>query len=146
MGSEKELKLAYGLAIGLLIAGILCYAASSAEVPKEGPIRMMFQCSTGKVLFDHKTHAAEGGYGIACSDCHHHPADNEDNRACKECHVLPADGSLPALCLDCHGADEVETDAVMQKTDAMHQQCIGCHKEKDAGPKECAECHVSFSM
>jgi hypothetical protein len=107
---------------------------------------MMFQCSTGKVLFSHKTHAAEGGYGIACSDCHHHPKDNEDNKTCKACHVLPADGSLPAVCLDCHAADEVKADSVMEKTDAIHKQCIGCHKEKDAGPKECGECHVSFSM
>ncbi|QTA91184.1 cytochrome c3 family protein [Desulfonema magnum] len=145
MTSKKELQLAYGLAIVLLLVGILSYTVSSADVPEE-PVRMMFQCSTGKVLFDHKTHTAESGYGLACNACHHHPEDSEDSPACRECHVLPADGSAPQICLDCHEADEIEMDSMMKKTDALHQQCIGCHKEQEAGPVECESCHVKYSF
>ena len=60
MTSKKELKLAYALAIILLIVGVLSYAAFSEKVPEE-PIRLMFKCVAGKVLFDHKIHAA-GSY------------------------------------------------------------------------------------
>jgi hypothetical protein len=145
MESKKELQLAYGLAIILLLVGILSYTVSSAKAPEE-PVRMMFQCSTGKVLFDHKTHTAESGYGFSCTDCHHHPEDTDETRSCKECHVLLEDGSAPQACLDCHDADELEPETMMKNTDAIHQQCIGCHKDKESGPEECASCHVSYSF
>lgn len=147
MNPKKELQLVYGLAVILLIVGVLSYTAFSAKVPDE-PVRQMFQCSTGKVLFDHKTHTAESGYGIACTDCHHHPADSEDRTSCRVCHVLPKDGSAPAVCLNCHDADsdEVKVENIMKQTDAMHQQCIGCHKEKGAGPEECSSCHVNYNF
>ena len=63
MFSKIELKLAYGLAICLLFAGALCYAAFPAKTPDE-PVRLMFDVTAGKVLFDHKIHHADTGYGI----------------------------------------------------------------------------------
>jgi len=50
MDSKKELRIAYGLAVILLIVGVISYAAFSAKVPEE-PIRLMFQTAAGKVLF-----------------------------------------------------------------------------------------------
>ncbi len=145
MVSKKELLLPYCLAVILLVVGVVCYAGFPAEKPEE-PVRLMFKCVAGKVLFDHKTHTADSGYGISCSDCHHHPEDNEDNLACSECHVLPKDGTAPKVCADCHEPDDFEVEAIVKKSDAMHGQCIGCHKESDAGPQECAACHVSHSL
>lgn len=140
MTSKKELQLAYGMAIILLVIGGLCYAAFPLKAPEE-PLRIAFQCTAGKVMYDHKTHTAESGYGIACSDCHHHPQGDQDTRACGQCHQIPADGAVPAACNDCHAPDEIAGSEMMKASDAFHSQCIGCHKKMDAGPQECASCH-----
>ena len=121
MFSKIELKLAYGLAICLLFMGALCYAAFPAKNPDE-PVRLMFDVTAGKVLFNHKIHHADTGYGISCGDCHHTLGEDEyaDAQSCSECHD-PDEGA-----------------------DAFHRQCTGCHEEYGAGPleKECSACHV----
>jgi len=143
MTPKQELKIAYWLAIIFLVVGVLSYSAFSAKAPDE-PVRLMFKCVAGKVLFDHKTHSAESGYGIACTDCHHHPENDDSNRACSACHVVPEDGSAPQSCMECHEAGDFEVSEIMKKSDAFHKQCAGCHEEKGAGPKkdECGSCHV----
>lgn len=144
MDSNKELRIAYGLAVILLIVGVLSYAAFSEKVPEE-PIRQMFQTSAGKVLFQHKLHTDTSGYGVSCYDCHHHPEDDEEAlRACGDCHGPGNEYTEEILnsCTDCHDADELEDLEMTKKSDAMHSQCIDCHKDFDAGPLECAECHV----
>ena len=90
--SGKELQLAYRLAITLFIVGVASYAytAFSAKPPDE-PIRVMYKTTAGKVLFDHKTHSADTGYGISCYDCHHHPP--EDESALTGLQQLPPHGS-----------------------------------------------------
>jgi Zn finger protein HypA/HybF involved in hydrogenase expression len=90
MTSKKELRLAYALAIILFVVGVLSYAiaAFSAKTP-ESPMRLMFKGVAGKVLFDHKTHTGDAGYGISCGQCHHHPEEDEAAlRACGDCHSL----------------------------------------------------------
>ena len=143
MFSKNELKLAYGIAIYLLLVGVLCYAALPPEVP-DPPVRLMFDVTAGKVLFDHNTHAAETGYGVACYDCHHHPADDETAlRACGDCHLpSSAEEKISSTCLDCHEPDEIEDTQMMNKADAFHAQCIDCHLQFEAGPVECSGCHV----
>ncbi len=123
MTSKKELQLAYSLAIVLLIVGVFCYAALSSTKP-EPPNRIMFQCMAGKVLFDHKAHTSESGYGISCMDCHHNLEEGETKpETCGECHLPGSDEDGP------------------KRGDAFHQQCKGCH-ENDGGPVECNACHV----
>ncbi len=125
MTSNKELQIAYGLAIILLFVGVLSYAAFSAK-PPEQPVRLMFKCIAGKVFFDHKTHTVESGYGISCSDCHHNLEEGEtDPQACGECHE-----------------PESQDEDVPGRADAFHAQCIDCHKDAEAGPEKCASCHV----
>ena len=128
MFSKFELKLAYGLAVCLLLVGALCYAAFPERKP-EPPIRLMFDVTAGKVLFDHKTHSSESGYGISCGECHHTLSEDEYDEA----------GS----CSECHEPDEGDEE-VPKLSDAFHQQCTGCHEEYGAGPleKECSACHV----
>ena len=125
MISNKELQIAYGLAIILLVVGVLSYSAFSARVPDQ-PVRLMFKCVAGKILFDHKTHTVESGYGISCSDCHHNLEEGETN---------------PQACGECHEPESQDED-VPNRTDAFHAQCIDCHKEGGAGPEKCALCHV----
>jgi hypothetical protein len=141
MNSKKELRIAYGLALILFIVGVLSYAAFSAKAP-EVPIRKMYKTTAGKVLFNHKTHAASSGSGVACQDCHHHPeGDDSAMRACGDCHGADKKAALQT-CAQCHEGEEIEGTDVMNKTDAFHSQCIKCHKEFEAGPVECSECHV----
>ena len=125
MKSNKELQIAYGLAIILLVVGVLSYSAFSAKTPDQ-PVRLMFKCVAGKVLFDHKTHTAESGYGISCTDCHHNLEEGE---------------TKPQACRECHEPESQDED-MPNKSDAFHSQCIDCHKEAGAGPEKCASCHV----
>ncbi len=142
MKPKKELQLAYTLALTLLVVGIFSYAAFPAKAPEQ-PFRIMFKSVAGKVFFDHQTHLGGEGYGIDCSDCHHHPQEEADYRACRECHQAPTDDQMvPAACLDCHESDEIEGSEMSKSVDALHAQCIGCHKEYEAGPVDCTTCHA----
>jgi len=128
MFSKKELKLAYGVAVCLLVIGAVSYAAFPLKTPDE-PWRLMFKVTAGNVPFDHKTHTSEFGYGLACEDCHHELLD---------------DDSEPAQpCGDCHDPEEGDEE-VLKRTESFHQQCAGCHEEYEAGPilEECALCHI----
>lgn len=141
MTSNKELQLAFRLAIILLVIGVLSFAAFPAKAPEQ-PVRLMFKSAAGKVMFTHKTHFGDEGYGVACMDCHHHPEDGSETAGCGYCHLAEPGETLPESCLDCHEADEIEGTEPPKRSDAFHQQCIGCHKDNDAGPQECAECHM----
>jgi len=115
--------LAYCMAAVFLLVGIVCYAAFAKNAP-ETPIRIMFKNTGGNVLFDHKTHLSEDGYGIACADCHH-DIENE--------------GDTPAACSECHTPDGEDAPKLV---DVLHSQCKGCHDEGGSGPVECAQCHA----
>ncbi len=126
MTSKKELQIAYTLAIVFLVIGVLCYSAFSSTETPDPPVRIMFKCVAGKVLFTHATHTDESKYGVSCSDCHHNlDEDDEDPQ--------------PETCGSCHEqiSDDEETP---KRSDAFHSQCIGCHES--GGPTECNACHV----
>jgi hypothetical protein len=128
MFSKKELMLAYALAACFLVVGVISYAAFPLKAPEE-PLRLMFKVTAGDVLFDHKTHTSEFGYGLSCEDCHHE--------------LLDGDSDEPQLCEECHDPDEGDEE-MPKLADAFHVQCTGCHQDFDSGPteKECALCHV----
>ena len=143
MDSKKELRIAYSLAVILLIVGVLSYTAFSAKAPEE-PVRIMFKSQAQDVLFQHKVHTTPTGYGAACYDCHHHPEDDETAiRACGDCHGKD-EKIEPVLqtCTECHDADEFEDYEIVNRTDAFHGQCIGCHTEFEVEPTECEGCHM----
>ena len=145
MTSDKELRVAVVVAVVFLVIGILCFAAFSKKAP-EKPVRIMYKSVAGNVLFDHKTHFSESGYGLSCSDCHHHYEEDETGKfSCGKCHLRSdKDKTGSEVCADCHEPDEVETEGVMKITDALHSQCTGCHLENQAGPEkeECDKCHA----
>ncbi len=127
MFSKKQLKLAYAVAVCLLVIGAISYAAFPLKPPQE-PLRIMFNVTAGNVLFNHKIHTVEEGYGLSCEDCHHE--------------LLDGDSDEPLQCGECHDPDEGDED-VPKLADAFHQQCAGCHQDYEAGPleEECALCH-----
>jgi hypothetical protein len=126
MFSWKELKLVYGATVVLLVIAVVSYAAFPSKSP-DRPIRVAFLTVAGKVIFDHHRHQASAAYGLACGECHHTLAPDEYDQA----------GS----CTDCHDVETGDED-MPKRSDAIHQQCIGCHQEYGAGPVECAQCHV----
>ncbi len=128
MFSKKELKLAYGVAVCLLVIGAISYAAFPLKAPEE-PLRIRFSVTAGNVLFSHKIHSTEEGYGLACEDCHHE--------------LLEGESDNPVACSECHDPEEGDEE-MPKRADAFHQQCTGCHKDYEAGPleKECALCHT----
>jgi len=143
MFSKSELKLVIGLAICLLVVGIVSYTAFSAKAPEQ-PIRVMYWGAAGKVLFDHQTHSSETGYAVSCYDCHHHPPEDETAlRACGDCHTQT---EVPVAenetCLECHDAEDIEDSEIPLRSDAYHGQCVVCHQDFEAGPVECSGCHV----
>ncbi len=144
MNHKKELRIAYGLMIVLLLIGIISYTTFSSKEDTETPLRMMYKTTAGNVLFDHKTHVSETGYGIACEDCHHHPEDDESALvACNSCHINTDKNTEPAKsCLDCHDAGDIEDLQMKNRIDAFHEQCISCHEASKHGPVDCSECHT----
>ncbi len=167
MTSKKELQLAFGVAIILLVLGVIGYAAFPPEQPPE-PIRTMYHSAAGKVLFTHQKHTAVTGYSIDCYTCHHHPSSGDDTRSCGECHVK-IEGGISETCMECHQneehdmleysekkgvryipvetclechEDEFEGLPPAPRAESYHGQCMGCHKENEAGPQDCNECHI----
>lgn len=67
MDSKKEKTVAYYLAGILLLVAVVCYAAYPIN-PPEPPLRIMFRNITGNVLFDHKEHTSDKGYGLKCTE------------------------------------------------------------------------------
>ena len=126
MELKKEKIIAYCAAIVLLVVGVVCYAALPEKQPEE-PIRIMFQSTGGKVLFTHNIHTSEDDYGFDCIDCHHYWEEDPDVK--------------PVLCTECHMIESEEED-IPKRSDALHQQCMDCHKENSGGPVDCSSCHV----
>lgn len=71
------------------------------------------ESSMGNVTFSHKKHCELD----ACNKCHHTGMGNPE-------------------CTTCHSKE-----AEVNPMNAFHKNCIDCHKEKQAGPVGCGDCH-----
>ncbi|MBN2124918.1 MAG: cytochrome c3 family protein [Deltaproteobacteria bacterium] len=123
MNGKKEKIVAYWMAGVLFFVGVVCYAAFPVT-PPEQPVRIMLESTAGNVLFDHKTHASQEGYGMECTACHHD---------------IEQEGARPSPCGECHAPDSED---MVKRSDALHGQCIGCHDRGGLGPVQCSGCHV----
>ncbi|MFO7839944.1 MAG: cytochrome c3 family protein [Desulfosalsimonadaceae bacterium] len=131
-----------------LAAGI--HAADTAGDEESGPGVMKMknedafkQHRMGIVTFDHNTHAEE--YDLSCGECHHDDEGNPLQEADLD------EGSVKS-CFACHdkegrpqrdssmSPEEWEEEKIGYYYEAIHQNCMGCHKEK-GGPAACPECH-----
>ena len=123
MEFKTERNISYCLVIILFIIGLVSFAAFPNRRPEE-PIRIMLKSTAGKVLFDHKEHASEDGYGLGCDECHH---------------MLDDEKEKPEACGECH---EVDGEDPIKRSEAFHQQCIGCHEDDGTAPVDCSGCHI----
>lgn len=95
------------------------------------------------VEFSHKKHHEE--YKISCAECHHDKdgkplADlkaGDDVKKCEECHTHAKPGEKTF-----QGKYKKKPIDIMHLESAIHENCIGCHKEKGlkVGTK-CGDCH-----
>ena len=107
------------------------------------------------VNFTHKKHAED--YQIGCGDCHHddkgQPLDlkmGDDVQSCIDCHKIP--GQMPgAKKKEMRAAkaskDEIKAEKMKYHAEAIHANCITCHKAHNkknktkAAPASCSKCH-----
>jgi hypothetical protein len=148
MTSNRHRMIMYAVAAMLLIVAVVSYAAFSVAQPQE-PLRIVYPTNAGKVLFDHQTHSTARGYALSCTDCHHlHFGEELEPVSCSVCHHPPREGKVPPeSCLDCHSdVAEFESPETLKRSDALHQQCGGCHEQFGKGPafnaESCSRCHV----
>lgn len=101
----------------------------------------------GIVMFDHKKHIspAPGGYGLTCGECHHdkngHPLKlqmGDPVQGCLVCHDKTERPKKPADM----SPEEWKTLQLEYFYGAIHSNCIDCHRESNAGPTRCTECHL----
>ena len=99
------------------------------------------------VEFTHAKHAVD--YKISCGDCHHDKEGKaldikagDDVQGCGECHNK-------------FEKDKKNKKDIMVHENAMHENCIGCHKDvnkkagdpkgmKGAAPASCGKCHTKM--
>lgn len=94
----------------------------------------------GAVRFMHKKHASlESG---DCTVCHHRVPESENDRIGRRIFQNNLKQTQPVACHVCHSSP-VQPDAVTRPglKGALHQRCIDCHVEKQAGPQTCTSCH-----
>ena len=123
MEIKTERAIAYCILAILLVVGVVSYAAFPPKSP-EDPVRIMFKSTAGNILFDHREHSSEAGYAYECADCHH---------------MWEDDGEKPQSCSECH---EIDSEDPINRADAFHEQCQGCHEDEGGGPLDCTECHL----
>jgi len=133
MDIKKEIVIACCAAAALFVIGVVCYAAFPDKQPGDRPHRIMFQSTAGKVLFSHTFHSTKENYGLDCLDCHRYWDKKKRDK--------------PISCnsTDCHSIEEA-IEKRPKRSDALHDRCMGCHKDTGHGPghlpNECNICHV----
>ena len=117
------------LGIGLgIVALLIAVAPIAAETPDATTID---DCVSKKsaVDFPHAAHFEV----TECTTCHHTDegltADSGEAQPCGECHTSPEAAETPAC------------SQMSLKKNPYHINCVGCHKEQEAGPAKCDECH-----
>ncbi|MFH1982813.1 MAG: cytochrome c3 family protein [Pseudomonadota bacterium] len=128
--------LAIVLATVFVAAGI--YAAAAPDVIEMNDPGFT-KHTKGIVAFTHGKHVKD--HAITCGECHHDDAGKP--LALKE-------GDPVKKCSECHSAFELDkADKGMKKEEkikkyykeAVHANCIDCHKKQKKGPTKCADCH-----
>jgi hypothetical protein len=143
----------------LLLAGCLTMAIAWGN--QEGQNSMQMSQTQGSLLvldtagkrgivfFDHKSHESlinpdpdypyKAKAGAACSGCHHTTNSLGVTQlvACRACHLEEGNPK------NAKNKDNYEIFAEV----AFHENCIGCHRATQKGPRLCSGCHkavVSF--
>lgn len=153
------------LPIAVVVAALFAVAMfgySLPSKPQENPPRVLLDNNGGRVIFTHAIHADD--YGYECADCHHDGVEDARPLPCGSCHPAAFDEDFKknhaeafpsdAYCERCHYSepsadmaeeDRPDPDMLYIRSDAFHDQCMGCHEDLDAGPygdESCATCHA----
>ena len=138
MGKRNIIVLA-AVCVALMFSGGIIFAGSTVSdvITMKSP--EYAKHSKGLVEFSHKKHATD--YGASCGECHHDdkgkPLDLKEGdsvQRCVECHKET--GKKPK------GEKLKKKEKIMKyHKEALHANCIGCHKKQKKGPKKCSECH-----
>ena len=143
-----------GLATVFIAAGI--YAGTTVPDVITMQNKAYEKHTKGIVEFSHKRHVAE--FNATCGDCHHddqgHPLtglkDGDNVESCITCHKIP--GTVPGE-LKKEWRETKMPKAEQEKrelefhAEALHQNCITCHKDFNkknntkAAPVTCTTCH-----
>ncbi len=107
---------------------------------------------SGSVKFTHSKHVQD--YGAVCGDCHHNSDfepinshDPDETYACGECH--DEEGLIRGPIAE---NDASDSDLIAHRSNALHLQCIGCHKlynelnQVVRVPESCITCHAKLSQ
>jgi hypothetical protein len=139
---------------GLFFAAAIQAGTTVEDVfPMENPAYEKH--TKGIVQFTHKKHATE--YGAKCGDCHHDDKgqplelkEGDDVQPCMECHKIP--GTVPKDVKKEWKEKKISKDeqnkmAREYHAEAIHDNCIACHKawnkanKSKAAPTSCSKCH-----
>ncbi len=122
-----------------IAAGKKSGAVACGECHVEGDVEREANLSLREPLrFDSSLHYRHvKAYDDKCESCHHVAGEGPGQRAYKK--------GAEESCRGCHGAVEQEGRPSLQH--AVHQDCVGCHQERQAqanqaaGPVTCLGCH-----
>ena len=155
MGKKNALFVIVSCMVLVFAAGSI-YAGTEAKdvIKMENPAYKKHKKKI--VTFSHKKHNEE--YKAGCGECHHDdkgkPLDNlkagDDVKGCIECHKKP--GQIPgkmkkALKAKKTPKAEQKKAKLEYHAEAIHYNCIGCHKvynkknKTKAAPATCTKCH-----
>ncbi len=136
---SRSLKIALAVIAATLFAVVGLYAASAPDLIEMN--NAAYKKHTKQIVtFSHTKHAAD--YKITCGECHHDDAgkplelkDGDDVQSCVECHKET--GNLSKADKKLKKPEKIKK----YHKEALHANCIGCHKEMKKGPKKCTDCH-----
>lgn len=142
--------------LAFLFAAGAIYAATAVQDVIKMDHKAYSEHTKSIVEFSHKKHHEE--YKIGCGECHHDDKGKplsdlkmgDDVKGCIECHKTP--GQMPGELkkeMKEKKASKKEIDAKQLEyhAEAIHENCINCHKEYNkknktkAAPQSCTKCH-----
>lgn len=129
MKQHRFAPLAALIAAVTLGVGLILSTALSQEDMKEVKAEDFAPHTRPAALFAHDAHNEKAKIDD-CAVCHH--GKDADGKMTVE------ETSEGQPCADCHAVDARSGTPLMR---AYHQKCIACHRQKNAGPVCCGECH-----
>lgn len=133
-----------------ILAAVAVFGYLSPKQTQAEPMRILFDNSGGKVIFDHKTHAEN--YGIECQTCHHESETaRPDPMACGDCHGVAVTDEFrkehvasysDEACVTCHHVEFTGVDWSHEEHTG-YDDCTACHHGPDIEPEPmaCSNCH-----
>jgi len=153
---KRTIILVAAVCMALMFAAGSVYAAKKVDDVIKMENKAYKKHTKGIVEFSHKKHHEE--YKVGCGECHHDDKGKprtdlkmgDDVQGCIECHKIP--GKMPGkvkkeLREKKASKKEVKAKEMEYHAEALHENCISCHKDYNkknktkAAPQSCTKCH-----